>query len=405
MISRRHLVKLGAAGLAAPSFGCTIDREARASQAITERSPSGNCPMYRGNAARTGEMPGPAPEGGNGVDVRWEFQTGGQIRRPPAVVDGVAYVGSDDGNLYAISVQDGLEQWRFATGDGVVSGPAVSDGMVYFGSEDQYCYAIDTRTGEERWRFESGRFPGSPAVADGVVLVTGGEQFEMSVCALDPQNGDDLWRFPNESSWNLAPAVADDMVFLPTGSNVHALDLRSGEEIWRFATDGLDPLFGFELAAANDTVYVCDNTVLFALNAQDGNERWRTTPEQFSAGNIAIAGDTVFTGSSVYHTVAATNALDGSSGWLVAIGGGTPDPAQPSRYGVSNVVVADGTVFATRSFNEVYAFDMQDGRERWTFQLHLGGKNYLTAPVIVDGLVLIGSSYESSGTLYALGAL
>ncbi len=241
-------------------------------------------------------------------------------------------------------------------------------------------------------------------MADGVILISGGGQGNMNVSGLDSQDGVEFWRFANDSYWNLVPAVADNTVYLSTGSNVHALDLRTGEEIWRVTAEGRDQPFSSELAVVNDTVYVSDLRILFALNAQDGTERWRTSPDQFAAGSFAVADDTVFSGSPEYHTVAATNARDGSKRWLYAVSGTNPDPAKPSRYGVSNVAVADGTVFATRAFNEVYAFDMQDGSERWMFQLHASGKNYQTAPVIVDGLVLIGSSEGSDGTLYALGA-
>lgn len=404
MISRRDVVKLGAAASAAPAFGSTLAQGASAIQTTPENTLPSDTPMYRGNAARTGEMPGPAPDASQGVDLRWQFQTGGQLGTPPAVVDGAAYFGSSDGNLYALSVQDGTERWRFSTGDRVGSGPAVAGGVVYVGSEDQWFYAVDTSTGEERWRFEIGPFAGSPAVADGVILISGGAQGNVNLAALDSEYGTEVWRFASDSYSILVPAVANGTVFFSTGSYVHALDLRTGEEIWRATGEGRDQPFSSELAVVNGTVYVSDPRILFALNAFDGTERWRTSPDQFAAGSFAVAADTVFTGNPEYHTVAATNARDGSKRWLHAVGGDSPDLAKPSRYGVSNVAVADGTVFATRAFNEVYAFDTRDGSERWMFQLTASGKNVQTAPVIVDGLVLIGSSEGSDGTLYALGA-
>ena len=61
----------------------------------------GEVPMDRANPARTGEMPGPGPEG-NPATV-WRFSIGGTVISSPAVVNGVVYVGSQDGYLYAIS--------------------------------------------------------------------------------------------------------------------------------------------------------------------------------------------------------------------------------------------------------------------------------------------------------------
>src|SRR5687768_2838963 len=102
--------------------------------------------MDRGNPARTGVQPGPAPEGD--PVVRWEFATGSAIRSSPAVVDGVAYVGSKDGHVYAVDVATGAERWRHATGGPVVASPAVADGVVLVGSFDGFFYALDAGTGE-----------------------------------------------------------------------------------------------------------------------------------------------------------------------------------------------------------------------------------------------------------------
>ena len=55
---------------------------------------------FRGNSALTGEQPGPAPTGE--PKLLWRFQTGDWIEAAPAIIDGVIYVGSDDGFLYAI---------------------------------------------------------------------------------------------------------------------------------------------------------------------------------------------------------------------------------------------------------------------------------------------------------------
>ena len=47
-----------------------------------------------------------------------------------AVADGVVYVGSDDGNLYALNASTGAKVWSYFTRDGVSSSPAVANGVV-----------------------------------------------------------------------------------------------------------------------------------------------------------------------------------------------------------------------------------------------------------------------------------
>ena len=60
------------------------------------------------------------------------------------MVDGTVYVGSNDGNVYALAASDGSEQWSFETGDYVTSSPTVVDGTVFVGSYDNNVYALDS---------------------------------------------------------------------------------------------------------------------------------------------------------------------------------------------------------------------------------------------------------------------
>jgi len=54
----------------------------------------------------------------------------------------VVYFGCDDGRLYALEVAAGKELWKFKTGDAIESSPYVADGVVYVGSNDGCLYAI-----------------------------------------------------------------------------------------------------------------------------------------------------------------------------------------------------------------------------------------------------------------------
>ena len=69
------------------------------------------------------------------------------LSSPVVGVDGTIYIGSYDGNLYALK-PNGPLKWNFRTG-GSASSPAVgADGTVYVGSDDGNLYAIDSGTGQ-----------------------------------------------------------------------------------------------------------------------------------------------------------------------------------------------------------------------------------------------------------------
>jgi len=58
-------------------------------------------------------------------------------------VDGTVFVGSWDGNVYALDADDGTEQWAFQTGNAVSNSPTVVDGTVFVGSGDGNVYALE----------------------------------------------------------------------------------------------------------------------------------------------------------------------------------------------------------------------------------------------------------------------
>ncbi len=75
----------------------------------------------------------------------WEFPMLTSNSSPAIGPDGTIYVGSDDGNLYAITdnLTSAAEKWAFTTGGAVNSSPALgADGTIYVGSEYGYVYAI-----------------------------------------------------------------------------------------------------------------------------------------------------------------------------------------------------------------------------------------------------------------------
>ena len=74
--------------------------------------------------------------------VKWSYTAGGLITSSPAVVDGVVYVGSYDGKLYALDAVTGAVKWSYITGSGIESSPAVANGVVYIGSDDATIYAF-----------------------------------------------------------------------------------------------------------------------------------------------------------------------------------------------------------------------------------------------------------------------
>src|SRR3984957_3804871 len=117
-----------------------------------------------------------SPSNAHQLHKLWSFFTGcsGPFcgGSSAAVADGVVYVGSYDGYVYALNAATGVKLWSFATGGEVFSSPAVANGVVYVGSNDQNVYALNATTGAKLWSYTAGYdVTSSPVVVDGVVYI------------------------------------------------------------------------------------------------------------------------------------------------------------------------------------------------------------------------------------------
>src|SRR5205823_10789956 len=73
------------------------------------------------------------PTNVSSLALYWKVLTGGSIYSSPVIVNGVVYIGSDNGKLYAFSASTGQTLWKASTSDSIESSPAVVDGIVYVG--------------------------------------------------------------------------------------------------------------------------------------------------------------------------------------------------------------------------------------------------------------------------------
>jgi hypothetical protein len=109
--------------------------------------------MFRADAVNSGIYRSEGPKLLN--TQKWQFKTGGPVVSSPAVADGTVYVGSEDGNLYAVDLKTGKEKWKFHTNGWIHSSPAVSGSLVFLTGYDYRFYALDSVTGKKLWDFST----------------------------------------------------------------------------------------------------------------------------------------------------------------------------------------------------------------------------------------------------------
>src|SRR5579859_500262 len=143
------------------------------------------------------------------------------------VANGLVYVNSKNGNVYAIHESDGTLAWSTSlgpVGSGNVSAPAVAGGMLYVGSHDQNLYTIDASTGSVLHKtLVGGGIQSSPAVANGVVYFAAlnGKFF-----AMDASSGHILWSYKSGGNSYCSPVIANGWLYCSsTDGNLYAFSL------------------------------------------------------------------------------------------------------------------------------------------------------------------------------------
>jgi eukaryotic-like serine/threonine-protein kinase len=360
-------------------------RASLAALAIIAARAHGQVAMFHGGPDHVGLYESPAP---SLTTLVWKYKTGGRVIGSPAVSDGVLYVGSTDGSLYALSSADGSLRWKFATRGPIPSSPAVAHGAAYFGSVDGNIYAVDVATGKERWHFATkgerrftapgihGAIPStermpdpfdvfmsSPTVVGNVVYVGSGDQH---VYALDAATGAMRWSFATGDVVHASPTVTGGVVYIGSWDrNVYAIDAATGKERWRYTT-GNDTVIYNQIgiassaAVANGLVFVGGRDGKFhVVDAATGKSRW----VHDNRGGWTIASPAVRRGVVYFPTSDGTRfkALDAATG-------ATKFDLQNKAVSFSSPAIAGDVAFYGTSDGYLNAVGLTDGLLKGRFQ-------------------------------------
>ena len=101
-------------------------------------------PQFRCNLQLTGVSLSTLPAT---LKLLWTYETGDSIESSAAIVDGTVYVGSQSGELVALSIPKGAVRWKYRTNEGIgESSPCVGQGVVYVGDLSGTLHAVNAMT-------------------------------------------------------------------------------------------------------------------------------------------------------------------------------------------------------------------------------------------------------------------
>ena len=261
--------------------------------------------------------------------LAWSAHTGHAIVGSPVMVNGIVYINSVDGNLYAFNATTGATIWSTFTGTAFDGSPgsslAVANGVVYSPVGNPVgLAAFNATTGAQLWRFASGdRFITSPIVANGIVY---SGSTNSNFFAINATTGAQLWQVGSTwcgGSYSVyAPAVVNGVVYLDFLNNVVcALDATTGARLWYTDLVGsAQDEINSSVVIANGMAYVTKGASLYALNPTNGATLWSAPTAGPIFSSPAVAYGMVYVGSTAGNLY-AFDATTGAALWNTPAGG------------------------------------------------------------------------------------
>ncbi len=363
-----------------------------------------------------GCSPSPVPQNPlvSSTQPAMAFKTGGAIWASPSIgSDGTIYVGSEDGNLYALDPNGLTMKWAFATGGKITSSPAVShDGTVYVGSGDKKIYAVKP-DGTKKWEYLAGEeaFSNVAIAADETIYVVSGS-LTIPVGSITlrgagiggagklysfSQDGTRRWEYTS-NGWNQASPIVgpDQTVYVRENRKILSFD-SGGNKKGEFSFDpnsvmipvvgGSSPLF---VGLWGGQIHVLRSDGAEQISFASPGELLPSPPIG-PTGKIYV----LFPTEGIYAT-----GLDGGRQILYSTGGVGSDPSAVAGPEAVHFEGASAYYYPEPLVEEPYVADklysvIADGTVKWEWY----SGDFLTIPVVgSDGTVYVGT-YQ--GYVYA----
>jgi len=282
--------------------------------------------------------------------------------------------------------------WSQGTGSGTKDflrlTPALSGKFVYVADTAGRVTAIESESGRERWSVHFDlTTTGATAAGEGIVVIA---DRLGQVVAIDQADGKERWR-ARVTSQVLAPALISGgtVVIQSQDGRLHGLDAKDGKSRWIYTTTvpalslrGTGRPVGFRDAVLSG--FASGRVV--AVNAKDGRLVWEQAVSNPRGRNEI---ERLVDVDAPVHLVAGTLVAASYQGRVIAVSLRTGSLLWAREVSTYSGIDSDSrNLFLTDEDGTVIALGQGSGATVWK-QDKLRGR-HLSAPVYVDGMVVVG---------------
>jgi len=346
-------------------------------------TPADNWSQFRGNYQLTGVSQSTLP---GTIKQLWTFDAGESIESSAAIVGGTVFVGTQKGEVLALSLDTGAVYWRYTIDDPIgESSPAYGNGVVYVGDLAGWFHAVDAKSGKKLWAFKTGtEIKSSPVIVGDRVLIG---SYDQNLYCLSTRNGSVIWKVRTDGPVHSTPSVLDGIAYIAGCDEVfRGIRISDGREIIS-VTSGAYTGASPALRGGNAYYGTFDNEVLsVSLTERRINWRYEHPQRKFPFySSAAVLTDRLVVGGrdKMVHSIS----MEGKVLWTFV-----------TRARVeSSPAVSGDRVYIGSNDGKFYVLSASTGAKLWEFT---AGAALSASPAIANGRVVIGAQ---DGKLYCFG--
>lgn len=333
-----------------------------------------NWPMFGGNPARTSFYPG---ELSLPLEPVWDFKANSAIEKHISVVNGIVYLGSKDGRVYALDIESGDKLGNIKMD--VASTLAVADSNLIIARRygDDTLFKYDFIKSKFHWKIDAGDISSEPLVSGNSVIITA---LYNHIDLYDLNSGAKIWQTKIDDQIRSSPAMSENIiVFGADDGFIYAVEKIDGDILWKFETGASNVAVP---AIMNGTVFVgSSNKMFYALDLHDGTLKWTFAAKGQILQSAAVEKNNVIFGSTDSH-IYCLNPLTGELEWNFEA---------KSVISVSPLIWGKKVIFGSLDYH-YYVLDIQTGEELWKYKT----KGRIRTSPVIWGEYLIGASENNN---------
>ena len=336
--------------------------------------------IYRGDSNLSGTSDA---ELSDSLRLKWSYKTGGEILASPVIGDRKIFIGSTDGNMYALNIEDGTLIWKFNTGDDIEASALLLDNNIYFGNLSGDFFSLAADSGILNWKAKvSSDIRGSANYAvqssgDYSILFVG--CYDSKMYAINSETGEIIWNYETGNYINGTPAVNNNvLVFGGCDAKLHIISIQDGSKVGEVITGSYIP--GSAAIMENFAYLGKYDDTLLKIDLQKQNIIWQFEDKE--------NGGPFFSSPAVDDNLVVAGSRDGFLYGLDKETGKKKWSFKTLDEIDSSPVIIRDKVLTASIDGRLYLLNKHNGEKIWSYEI---GASISSSPAVVDGLVTVGA--------------